>query len=100
MNELANIPGNIVVVLTQQGITNARSSEEDHLKRFITILRGDYKSGKKILLFLTNWSAIIHAYKRSSIITKKQMLVLNANEHCHAVARGIPYPTTTILDEI
>jgi hypothetical protein len=25
-------------------------------------LRGDYKSGKKILLFLTNWSAIIHAY--------------------------------------
>ena len=47
MNELANIPGNIVVVLTQQGITNARSSEEDHLKRFITILRGDYKSGKK-----------------------------------------------------
>jgi len=28
------------------------------------------------------------------------MLVLNANEHCHAVARGIPYPTTTILDEI
>jgi len=49
MNELANIPGNIVVVLTQQGITNARSSEEDHLKRFITILRGDYKSGKKIL---------------------------------------------------
>ena len=50
MNELANIPGNIVVVLTQQGITNARSSEEDHLKRFITILRGDYKSGKKILL--------------------------------------------------
>ena len=71
MNELANIPGNIVVVLTQQGITNARSSEEDHLKRFITILRGDYKSGKKILLFLTNWSAIIHAYKRSSIITNK-----------------------------
>jgi len=50
MNELANIPGNIVVVLTQQGITNARSSEEDHLQRFITILRGDYKSGKKILL--------------------------------------------------
>ena len=47
MNELANIPGNIVVVLTQQGISNARSSEEDHLKRFITILRGDYKSGKK-----------------------------------------------------
>ncbi|MEC8490286.1 MAG: hypothetical protein VXZ13_15370, partial [Pseudomonadota bacterium] len=71
MNELANIPGNIVVVLTQQGITNARSSEEDHLKRFITILRGDYKSGKKILLFLTNWSAIIHAYKRSSIITNQ-----------------------------
>lgn len=49
MNELANIPGNIVVVLTQQGITNARSSEEDHIKRFITILRGEYNSGKKIL---------------------------------------------------
>ena len=49
MNELANIPGNIIVVLTQQGITNARSSEEDQLRRFITILRGDYKSGKKIL---------------------------------------------------
>ena len=52
MNELANIPGNIVVVLTQQGISNARSSEEDHLKRFITNLRGDYKSGKKILFSL------------------------------------------------
>jgi len=52
MNELANIPGNIVVVLTQQGISNARSSEEDHLKRFITILRGDYKSGEKNHCFL------------------------------------------------
>ena len=30
MNELANIPGNIVVVLTQQGIWNARTSEGDH----------------------------------------------------------------------
>jgi len=83
MNELANIPGNIVVVLTQQGITNARSSEEDHLKRFITILRGDYKSGKKKKLN-NNQSAI---------------QALKANERRHAIAKGFPYPTLAILDE-
>mgnify|MGYP007000173104 len=86
-------------VLTQQGITNARSSEEDHLKRFITILRGDYKSGKKILLFLT-FGQQLYTHKEKLNNNQSAIQALKANERRHAVAKGIPYPTPAILDEI